>query len=108
MVFVRWMFSALALHPQVKQYARITPEERSDMTKKVGALFARLVMVDCRKQAGLAIKYEGNSAFERSFEVLGETASRNLFSDPNVAKGMEGLGDSFDANELKKIIEEAK
>ena len=106
-VFVQWVFSALALHPAVQQYSKFTPAQQADLTKKAAALFTRLMTVDCRKETGSAVKYEGAAAIETSFKTLGEVASRNLFSDPHVAKGLEGLSAGFDEAELKKVIEEA-
>lgn len=107
MALVQWIFSAMALHPGVKQYANISDAGRAAIDKKASALFSRLVTVDCHSQAVAALKYEGTSSLEAAFKVLGEVATRGIFSDPAVEKGMNGLASGLDMDALKKLFQEA-
>ena len=72
LVLVQWIFSALSLHPAVRPLASITTEQRDALNERVAALFSRLLVDDCRKEAIDALKYEGSAAFDASFQVLGQ------------------------------------
>ena len=89
-VLVQWIFSALSLHPAVQPLASITTEQRDAFNERVAALFSRLLVDDCRKEAIDALKYEGSAAFDASFQVLGQVASRDLMTEPHVATGLSG------------------
>jgi len=90
LVLVQWIFSALSLHPAVQPLASITTEQRDAFNERVAALFSRLLVDDCRKEAIDALKYEGSAAFDASFQVLGQVASRDLMTEPHVATGLSG------------------
>lgn len=105
--FVRWMFSAIAQHPSVEGMAKISPDQRKALTKGGAMLFQRLLLTDCRKEAVAAIKYEGQSAMQQSFEVLGQVAMRNLMTDPKVAAGLAELGTYADPNAFADLAKEA-
>jgi hypothetical protein len=107
-VLVRWMFSALSLHPAVQPMSSVTSQQRDEANKQVEALFSRLLTHDCQTQAVNALKYEGTSAVGVSFRVLGQVAARDLMSDPNVEKGIGGLGVLFAADEkFRALLKEA-
>src|SRR5690348_9773307 len=70
-VLVQWIFSGLSLHPAVQPFVSITEEQRDAFNEKAAALLSRLLVDDCRKEAIVALKYEGTAAFDASFQVLG-------------------------------------
>jgi hypothetical protein len=108
LVLIQWMFAALTLHPAVQSMAAVTPEQRTDATKKATALFARLVTENCRKESVEALKYEGASSFGPSFQVLGQVASRDLMTESHVAAGMGEFVSSLGENEkLKALFKDA-
>jgi hypothetical protein len=92
LVFIQWVFSAMALHPGVKSMANISDEQRRELTAKTGALMIRLMTRDCRAETIAALKYEGGAAMEQSFALFGQAAMRGLMGDPQVAQGMGDIG----------------
>jgi hypothetical protein len=107
-VLIKWIFAAVSLHPAVQPLVALTPEQRDDLNKGAAAVFHRLVVVDCRQQTSDAIRYEGQGAFERSFNVLGGAAMRNLMGDPNVAQGLASFGRLFaDDEDMKALFKAA-
>jgi len=107
-LLVRWMFAMLALHPAVQPLSSVTAAQRDDASKTAAGLFARLLTADCRKEAVNALKYEGVAAIGASFQVLGQVASRDLMTDPNVSKGMHQLGTDLDGDQkLKDLLKDA-
>ena len=105
---VRWMFAMLSLHPAVKSFVSVPDQQRDAATKAAAGLFTRLLTADCRKEAVNALKYEGAAAIGASFQVLGQVASRDLMTDPNVSKGMQQLGADIDSDQkLKDLLKDA-
>ncbi|MFT3811619.1 MAG: hypothetical protein QM698_17030 [Micropepsaceae bacterium] len=103
----RWMFSAMALHPAISSMANVTPEQRAEIDQTMGALFMRLLTVDCRAEAVTAIKNEGPNAIAVAFQTLGQIAGAGLMTAPEVAAGMSGLEANLDTQKLSELAEEA-
>ena len=103
-LLVQWIFATAMLHPAVKSMASVPDGERAEINRKTADLVQRLLTVTCQSQAQQALKFEGNAAFEQSFNVLGQVAGRELFADPHVAAGMAGLAKYLDGEKLKKAL----
>src|SRR4029078_10276551 len=83
-LLLQWMFAALSLHPAVQPMVSVKSDQRDVSTKKAGVIFSRLLKENCRQESVAALKNEGNSAIGVAFGVLGQVASRDLMSNPNV------------------------
>jgi hypothetical protein len=105
---VKWMFATAALHPDVRSIASVSPEQRVEINKNLAALFERLLTVACRKETREALQFEGPSTMESSFQVLGQVAGRELFSDPQVASGMANTFKYIDAKKLQELAPPAR
>ncbi|MFS0736398.1 hypothetical protein ABC347_05045 [Sphingomonas sp. 1P06PA] len=104
---MQWIFSAYAAADIAREISSVTPEQHVAYNKRGAALFERLILVDCRKQAVAAIRNEGQTAFEQSFQVLGQMAGRGLMEDPKVAAEMERFGAVLDREKLGALMTEA-
>jgi hypothetical protein len=105
--FIQWIFSAIALHPDVSALANISPAQHIAYDKKAAELFDRMMTEDCRKETVTAIKYEGGAAVEASFSTLGQVAMRGLMSDQTVAQGISNLDKYTDKSKMEAVIKEA-
>lgn len=101
---VKWMFSAISLHPAVKPIASISEEKLKEANKQTAELFMKLLTESCIEQAQKAIKYEGQIAIQSSFRILGQVASQEMFSNPEVAAGISGLEKYFDKEKLESSL----
>ena len=104
---VFWVFTAIAQHPTIKAYTTLTDAQRDAAGRTAGLLMQRLLTEDCHKEAVTALKYEGISALESSFSLLGQVAMRGLFSDPQVDKNMASLGGALDEAKFNALFKEA-
>lgn len=102
-----WVFSGMALHPDVRAYANISDARRSQGDKQVATLLQRVLTQDCRTETVASLKYEGAQAIESAFSVLGQVAMRGLMTDPDVAKGMASVGANLDEAKLEDLMKEA-
>ena len=101
---VKWMFATAALHPAVKSIASVTDAERARSTRSTAELFVKLLTESCRAQAQQAVKYEGATALQTGFQILGQVAARELFADPNVAQGLAELEQYIDSRKIEQAL----
>ena len=106
-VLVKWIFSALALHPAVQPMASIDAEQRVNLDQQAAALYQRLIIVDCHKEVVDAVKYEGPSTLEAAFGLLGQVATRGLMTSPEVLRGLQGLDKYIDKSKFEALGREA-
>lgn len=107
-VFIQWFFAALSVNPNVQSFSTATKQQRAAVTQQTAEVLQRLVVKDCRAEAIAAIRADGSSAIQTSFEVFGRTAATELMSDPAVSKEMNALGDYIDNTKWNDLLAEAK
>lgn len=100
---IKWMFTVITLHPALKSLASVTTEERDKNNRVVAKMFENLLISSCKTEAGDAVRYEGNSAIESAFQVLGQVAARELFTNPAVSAGMADMAKYFDKKKFQEI-----
>ena len=98
------MFSAMALHPAVKDLAQVRESDRTSLNEQMGALTFRLLGEDCLDKTQKAVKYEGGPAVQASFQVLGQVAAGELFSNPSVAQGLADLERYMHDDKLNELL----
>ncbi len=102
--FVKWMFGSMSLHPAVKSMSSVTKEQLETSNKIMAELIIKFLTEDCKEQAFKAWKYEGETALLSSFRVFGQVAAKELFSNPAVSAGMEGMEKYFDIEKLEETL----
>lgn len=103
-VLVQWIFAIAALHPDVRRLSSTSNVERDELNKRIASLFETLLTDSCLLESREALKYEGPSTMETSFGVLGNVASRELFSNSSVATGMSEMAKHFNHEKLQKAL----
>lgn len=103
-LLVKWIFSAISLHPDLASMSSISTQRRDELTKGAGALFQRLLLESCRSETQAAFQNEGPQTLQYGFQILGQVAVRGLMTDPHVLEGMKGLGKSMDEKKLKALL----
>jgi hypothetical protein len=104
---VRWIFATMALHPDVRNDSTVTPEQRSQLSMDVAAMFTRFVTEVCLQQTRDAIWHEGLDSVGASFNRLGQAAATDLFTDPDVAAGLAEPSKYLDEEKLSKLAGDA-
>jgi len=100
---VKRMFGLITLHPDLTAMSSISTEQRDDLSKNAGALFQRLLVESCRSQTQQALQNEGPQTIQYAFQVLGQVATRGLFTDPHVMAGMKDLAKNVADEKLKSL-----
>ena len=102
---VRWMFSAMALHPGIEEIAEVPLSVRERANREMAELLVDLLSIRCYSERQLALQNEGTLALQASFSTLGQIAATNLFSDANVAAGLASLETYISAEDLERRLE---
>lgn len=100
---VRWMFGAATAHPDVASIAKVAPAQMEKANAAVADLLVKLLTESCVDKSKKAIKYEGAFAIQQSFQVLGQVAGTELFSNPDVQKATAGLEKHIDKQKLAAL-----
>ena len=102
---VKWMFSAASAHPAVKSISNVSAKQLDKANKKTADLFMKLLTVSCRSETEKALKYEGKTTLQVSFQVLGQVAGKELFASPEVSAAMSGLERHLDEKRLQSLVQ---
>jgi hypothetical protein len=102
-----WMFSAISADPQLQKFTTLDRAKRDQMATGAAAVFQRLMMIDCRKEAVAALRSDGETALTQSFGELGKAATRQMFQSPQAQTELESLGKNFDTEKMKALAREA-
>lgn len=100
---VRWMFAAMSQHPAVTSLTNVKDSDVEKANSETGALFMRLLTESCAEATTKAVRYEGPAAIQMSFQVLGQVASSELFTDPGVLQVISGLEKYTDQKKLEAL-----
>lgn len=100
---MKWLFAAMALHPEVSAMSTIQSAARDTINRDVGALFTRLLTESCRAESTLAMQYEGALAMQSAFGVLGQVAMQELMANPAVNAGLAELEKHVDQKRIEAL-----
>jgi hypothetical protein len=100
---VRWIFVAMSQHSAVKSLTNAKGSDIEKANADAGALYMKLLTVSCADATSKALKYEGPAALQLSFQVLGQVAARDMFSDLSVVAAMSGLEKYTDKEKLEAL-----
>lgn len=87
----RWVFLAMAAHPEMKEYSSANASAAVDESaRSIAALVTRLLTDSCAKEAKAAIQGGGSprQSFVLAFESLGRLAMQELMADQSVTQTM--------------------
>ena len=101
---VKWMFTAMALHPAVAELAQVDAAVRATANQEMADLLVDLLELRCLEPAKAALASEGPLALQASFAMLGQVAANELFSNPDVAAGLGSLTSFLDSAELERTF----
>ncbi|GAA5315009.1 MAG: hypothetical protein AseanaTS_02130 [Candidatus Pelagadaptatus aseana] len=101
---VKWMFTSMALHPDVAMMSSVTDQQRDRANEEAADIFVKLMTETCLAQTKKAIQYEGPMAVQQGFSVLGQVAGQELFANPNVASALSGLEQHMDNQKLSAAL----
>lgn len=101
----RWVFLAMASHPEISKYAsREAALVGDESNQATAALFTRLLAVDCPTQSQAAVREGGGPALEGAFQTLGQLAMQELMSNAEVKGNMGAFEKYLDQAKLQSVL----
>ena len=104
---MRWMLSVISSDPQLKPLTTFTEAERIKVNNASAQLIQKLAIDECHDQAIAAVKQEGPEVLGAAFNVLGQSAARQMFASPAAKAELEKLGNGFDKAKFEAFMKEA-
>jgi len=102
---VQWMFSAMALHPDLAGLANVSDERRGQANRDMAATLERLLVVDCAEQTRRALHADSAAmAAHRAFLRVAQLAGESLFEDPAVATAGSGVVGQVDMDRIARLL----
>ena len=101
----KWIFFAMAAHPEIKTYSSASQIDTKETDKYVGELITRLLIVDCPNELKKASK-SNPLAMQQGFELVGRVAMQELMTNQNVTKAITNYIKYVDTDKLNKILSE--
>lgn len=102
----RWIFIAMAAHPDMKDVSNVTPEARNAANKRVAALVTRLLTEQCAPQTR-ALFGQGasvTSALTTAFGALGQVAMQEMMTEPHVNAATEEFTNYLDKQTFETAL----
>ncbi len=102
-VLVRWAFSALAHHSALRDEFNIPKSKFTKHEIAVADYVQYILGTVCFKETKNVLKYEGDEAFLKGFELLGEIAFLSLTNEIAVAEALENYVIHIDPEFIKRF-----
>jgi hypothetical protein len=102
----KWVFFAMAAHPEMKPYADAKVAAAVDeSSQKLAALVTRLLTESCVNEVRAVMKTgQGSQALRFAFESLGQLAMQELMADKTVQDTMSLFQRYVDQTRLKEAL----
>ena len=101
----RWVFFAMAAHPEMKPFAAPGIASATDESDRgTASRFTRLLAESCLKETQAAFKQGGPMGIQAAFQTLGQLAMQELMSDAQVSASMGGFQKYLDQEKLSKAF----
>lgn len=101
----KWVFFAIAAHPEIKSYSKVTSNDILDSDKYIGGLITRLLTEDCPNEMKAASKVDPQ-AIEKAFELVGQVAIQELMTSQAVTATITGYVNYTDQEKISKVLSE--
>lgn len=98
-----WIFFAIAAHPEIKEFSKVTSENQVNTDKYVGKLISRLLGENCKAETTLAMKEDGPMAMEQAFSLVGQVAMQEIMTNQTVMKTIMGYSNYIDSSVFSDI-----
>jgi hypothetical protein len=100
----RWIFIAMASHPENKDLSNVTQAARDGADEAAARLFTALLAERCKAQAREAVQAEGQAGMVAAFQTLGALAMQELMTNPDVAAAVSGFERRIDRAKMEAAL----
>ncbi len=102
----KWVFFAMASHPEIKEYSRIPEKAKVATDEHIANVVTRLLAEDCLSEARVGVKQEGQVAIVNAFELVGRVAMQELMTNKDVIQSIGEYAKYLDNKKMGRITAE--
>ncbi|MBI1423105.1 MAG: hypothetical protein GC149_06540 [Gammaproteobacteria bacterium] len=99
----KWIFLAIAAHPDIKTYSSASPADIQQSDQFVGKLITRLLTVNCPAELKKAHAADPQ-AVKKAFGLVGRVAMQELMANQNVTQALTNYAKYADLAKIDKIL----
>ena len=99
----KWIFFAIAAHPEIKPYSTVKELDLESSNKSTGALISRLLTKNCPNELSKANK-ANPLALQKAFEFVGQVAMQELMTNDDVTKAISGYANYIDQEKIGELL----
>jgi hypothetical protein len=99
----KWIFFAMAVHPEIKAYSNVRPADTRQSDEFMGKLVTRLLTVNCPGQFRTANAADP-MALQKSFELVGQVAMQELITNPDVERALTTYAQYADETRINNAL----
>ena len=100
----RWIFVAMAAHPEIKDLSTASAATRDAADQGMGRLVTALLAERCAAQTREVVAQEGSPGMLSAFRTLGELAMKELMSNPDVGRSLSGYERYLDQAKIRAAL----
>ena len=101
----RWIFLAMAAHPEIKPYLSGNASTAVDESARtMAALVTRLLTDSCVNEVKAVTKERGSTSLRLAFEQLGALAMQELMADKSVTESIGLFERYLDQKRLEEVF----
>lgn len=101
----KWIFFAIAAHPEIKLYSNVSAKDIDDTDKFTGELITRLLTKSCPSELMAANKADP-LAVKKAFEFVGQVAMQELMTNDDVMKTITSYAKYVDQEKIGNLLNE--
>jgi len=102
-ILAKWIFFAIAAHPEISSFSSATTPDTDATDKFVGALVTRLLTTDCPEEFKAANESDP-MALAKAFEMVGRVAMQELMANDAVKKALTNYSKYADMEKINEVL----
>lgn len=102
-LLAKWIFFAMAAHPEIKDYSSVTSEQVDDVHKNVGSIINRLMLDNCPNELKAA-NSSNPQAIQKAFEFVGQVAMQELLTNQDVTGTLTGYLKYTNEGKIQELL----
>jgi len=102
-LLAKWIFFAIAAHPEIQSFSKITATDVTENDKYIGGLVTRLLADDCPVEMKAAYLINPQ-AIEQAFELVGQVAMQELMTNQAVTSSISSYINYTDQEKINNIL----
>ena len=104
-ILVKWMFIAMGQHPILKREFPISESRKESADMGLADYITYILTSSCYEETKNVMAHEGEEAFVKSFELLGELAMMLVIEDSDVLNSLEDYVEYLDPSLFLEFLD---